>query len=302
MKINSIIFLSSESVNGRSGADRRQSKLQITNTDKGSDIMQKKITGKKVVITGGSSGIGAEMGLEAARRGALPVLLARSEEKLKETAAVIFRETGVEAAYFCLDVSNAEQVQQVFNEINEEIGDIDVLINNAGFGIFDYVAEASLADIEEMFKVNVFGTISATKAVLPEMITRNSGQIIFVASIAGKLATAKSSGYSASKHAVIGFANALRMEMHGSNVSVSTVNPGPIETAFFERADKEGTYKKNITNIMMQAEDVAVKTINLLGKRKRELNIPFWMGAAAKVHQIMPSFAEWAAGSRLRKK
>ncbi|WP_143521289.1 SDR family NAD(P)-dependent oxidoreductase, partial [Pseudomonas sp. 2995-1] len=91
--------------------------------------------------------------------------------------------------------------------------------------VFDYVHTASIDQIKSMFDVNVFGSISCTKSVLPHMIEKGRGHIIFVASQAGKLATPKSSGYSATKHAVLGFANSLRMELSDTNIHVSTVNP-----------------------------------------------------------------------------
>lgn len=264
--------------------------------------MMRKIENRIVVITGGSSGIGQEIGLAAAKRGALPVLLARSQQKLQQNADDIFQKTGVKAKWYSLDISDTEEVNRVFKQIEQEVGEVGVLINNAGFGVFDYVADADMKDIEDMLKVNVLGSIAAAKAVLPGMLARNNGQIIFIASIAGKLATSKSGGYSASKHAVIGFANALRMELYGKNVLVNTVNPGPVKTAFFDTADKDGTYKNNISKLMMSPQDVAEKTVNLIGKHTRELNLPVWMGIAAAVHQTLPHFAEWVGGNQLRKK
>ncbi|SDN39431.1 SDR family NAD(P)-dependent oxidoreductase [Alkalicoccus daliensis] len=264
--------------------------------------MKKNLSEKIVVITGASSGLGEEMALETAHRGGIPVLLARRENKLKALSARIQEETSIYAPCYPIDISDFENVYDVFQEIETHMGKIDVLINNAGFGIFDYVNNASIQDIEEMMKVNVIGGIAAVKAVLPGMLKNQQGHIIFIGSIAGKMATPKSSGYSASKHAVIGFANALRMEVAQQGIKVSTVNPGPIETSFFDRADKEGTYKKSVSKIMMQSEKVAAKTINLLYKPKREINLPVWMGIAAIAYQTAPKIVEWAAGSQFRKK
>ena len=98
------------------------------------------------------------------------------------------------------------------------------------------------------------------------MLKENKGHIINIASQAGKLATPKSSGYSASKHAVLGFTNSLRMELAKTDIYVTAVNPGPIQTNFFSIADQSGNYEKS-----------AEKTVNIIGKPKREVNLPKWM-------------------------
>lgn len=264
--------------------------------------MNKKGSKKIVLITGASSGIGADLALEIAQRGDIPVLAARRENKLQQLSSKILLETGIRAPYYSLDMSNQKEIFLVIQQIENDMGCIDVLINNAGFGVFDYANDAEMDDIAEMMQVNVLGVIAAAKAVLPEMINRQSGHIIFIGSIAGKMGTPKSSGYAASKHAVIGFANALRMELVQFKIKVSTVNPGPVKTEFFERADKEGTYQKNAAKVMMSSKKVAGRTAALLQRPKREINLPFWMGAAALLYQVSPKLIEWAAGSQFRKK
>ncbi|UCZ54655.1 SDR family oxidoreductase [Bacillus shivajii] len=257
---------------------------------------------QRVVITGASSGIGEEVAREVARRGGVPILMARSYGKLLNIASEIKEETGVAPYVFEVDISNKEDIHDVFLNIKQTIGHVTVLVNNAGFGLFDSVQEASIEDIEAMFQVNVFGAISSTKSVLPSMIEKNEGHIIFIASQAGKLATPKSSGYSASKHAILGFANSLRMEVADENVNVSVVNPGPVRTKFFDMADKSGEYQKNVERYMLDSEKVAIKTVDLIEKPKRELNLPRWMSAASKLYQVYPTLVEAVAGKQFRKK
>ncbi len=118
-------------------------------------------------------------------------------------------------------------------------------MNNAGYGIFAEAEKVEFVDVEGMFAVNVVGLIACTQEVIPFMCKRGSGHIINVASQAGKLATPKSSIYSSTKHAVLGYTNSLRMEMAQRGVFVTAVNPGPIRTEFFQIADPGGSYLQN---------------------------------------------------------
>src|SRR5690554_4884804 len=145
------------------------------------------LSNKKIVITGASSGIGEEVAVRVAKLGARPILIARSEGKLKEISRLIEEQYSVGCLYYALDVSEQAEVEKVFAEILHDEGQIDVLLNNAGFGIFDTFIDANMDDIVTMFNVNVLGLMACTKAVLPSMMERNRGHIINVASQAGKL-------------------------------------------------------------------------------------------------------------------
>ena len=162
---------------------------------------------------------------------------------------------------FNLDVANPNDVKEVFEQIAREIGEVDVLVNNAGYGIFKEAIETDVYEAKAMFDVNVLGLMACTSSVLPMMKRRKSGHIINIASQAGKMATPKSSLYSATKFAVLGYSNALRMELKNDHVFVTTVNPGPIATNFFETADESGNYVKSIEKFMLKPEDVARKIV-----------------------------------------
>lgn len=252
----------------------------------------RELENKNIVITGASSGIGEKMAMLAAKRGARPVLIARSSNKLKNISESIHAETSANCLYYSLDVSDIEQVKEVFKRIREEVGHIDVLINNAGLGVFDSLQDATYTDLEKMFAVNVMGLIACTKEALPSMLECNKGHIINIASQAGKLATPKSSGYSASKHAVLGFTNSIRLELMDTNIYVSAVNPGPIETNFFNIADKSGNYVKNVEKYMLDANEVAEKIIKLIIRPKRELNLPWYMNLGSVLYNLFPSISE----------
>lgn len=264
--------------------------------------MNHNIHGKTVLITGASGGIGEKIAYKSAEIGANLILVARRVDILSKTKRVLEQTYGVKVSIYPVDIGNMNEVQHVFQQILKEVGTIDVLINNAGFGIFEEFIETELEDIVQMFRVNVFGLMACTKAVLPTMIQQNSGHIINIASQAGKLATAKSTGYAASKHAVLGFTNSLRMELRKTNIKISAVNPGPIETNFFTIADKSGNYVKSVKKYMLQSDVVAEKIVKLMIHPKRELNLPKWMNMGSNVYNLFPNLADKLVGNLLNKK
>lgn len=250
--------------------------------------MNQRLKGKNVVITGASSGIGAKMALLCAESGANLILLARSIDKLQQLKLEIENKFGVTVYVHKLDISKVDEIQAVFARILEDIDEIDVLVNNAGFGIFEEVEQARLEDARSMFDTNVLGLIACTKMVLPGMKQRGLGHIINIASIAGKLATPKSSVYSATKHAVLGFTNSLRMEVADDGVFVTAVNPGPIETNFFNIADESGTYVKNVKRFMLSSDKVAQEVVKRMLSRTREINLPWWMNFGDVLFTLFP--------------
>ncbi|MBM7646150.1 short-subunit dehydrogenase [Scopulibacillus daqui] len=265
-------------------------------------MRNKSLKNRKIIITGASSGIGKEMAIIAASRGAVPILLARSLDKLQMIQRHIHHDYDIVPDIHSLDVSDSDAVRLVFNEMIEKHKDIDALINNAGFGVFDYFSEASPDDIKRMFEVNVIGLMVCTRMLVPYMLKRNRGHIINVASIAGKLATPKSTVYAASKHAVLGFTNGLRMELAKTNIHVTAVNPGPIRTNFFDIADPSGQYIANVSRYIVEPEQVAKRVVNVIGTNTREVNIPWTMNAGARLYQFFPRLVEKAAANLLNKK
>ena len=255
-----------------------------------------KIANKLVVITGASSGIGRDMAFEVAKQGGIPILLARRGDLLSTLVDEIKVGFGITAHSFQLDISDIMAVKKVFQEIYQNIGNIDVLINNAGFAKFALADELTNDVAHAMFEVNVLGLIACTNAVLPTMKAKKQGQIINIASIIGKIPTPKASTYAATKHAVRGFTNALRMELVNTNIQVTMINPGPVRTDFFNIADETGNYTKNIAKMMLDSKTVARKTVATIGTKKRELNLPWWMGLGGKIYAIMPVIMERTLG------
>ncbi len=191
------------------------------------------LTGKLVVITGASSGIGRAAALELARRGAKLVIAARRSEPLDEVAQLC-RQEGTDCTAIVADVSKREECKRLI----DAAGQIDVLVNNAGFATFDAIANAKPEDLEAMMQTNYFGAVWCTQAALPAMLARGEGVIVNVASIAGLMGYARMGGYCATKFAMIGFSEALRDEVIARGVRVAMVCPGTVETNFFLKAER----------------------------------------------------------------
>jgi short-subunit dehydrogenase len=191
------------------------------------------VRGKTIIVTGASSGIGRASAVELARRGANLVLGARRAELL-ETVAVECRAFGVTCTTVVADVTNRDDCAKLIAAAPR----IDVLVNNAGFAVFDAIESARPDDLEAMMQTDYFGTVWCTQAVLPQMLVRGEGTIVNVASIAGIMGYARMGGYCATKFAVIGFSEALHDEVIGRGVRVALVCPGTTNTEFFVKAER----------------------------------------------------------------
>ena len=187
---------------------------------------------KIVFITGASSGIGAACAKQFAKSGAKLLLCARRIEKLNELAMQL-QEYGAEVYVFQLDVRQHSQVKNSLKTLPEKWKNIDILLNNAGLAAgLDTLQEGDINDWEEMIDTNVKGLLYITKEILPQMIERNSGHIINIGSIAGHVVYPKGAVYCATKYAVNALSNGLRMDLLGTKIRVSTIDPGMVESNF----------------------------------------------------------------------
>ncbi len=203
--------------------------------------MDKKIC----IITGASSGIGHAAAMKFIANGYIVINGSRSDKKPINSPDYEFIQT---------DVSKEEDVKNLIEKVIEKHGKIDVLINNAGFGLFANLVDSKTEDFDAMFAVNVRGLYLCCRYALKSMIEKQAGTIINIASIAGKSAVPSASIYSATKHAVIGLSGSLFMEVRKHNVRVTTICPGSVDTHFF---DAPGTILNSSRESILSAEDIA---------------------------------------------
>ncbi len=190
-------------------------------------------SGKIVVITGASSGIGKESALEFAKLRASVVLVSRNKDKLDEVAEELSKYQTKVLVCVC-DVSKKDQVNQLSNQVLEKFGTVDILVNNAGFGIYGNFDTLKVEDVESQMATNYLGMVYCTKAFLPKMLQQKSGHIVNVASVAASFGIPAMAGYCASKFAMLGFSESLYHELKGSGVGVTVVSPIMVRTNFFE--------------------------------------------------------------------
>lgn len=191
--------------------------------------MAQSIKGKVAFITGAGRGIGKAVAVSLAKEGVHVGLLSRSEDALKEVAQEI-EKWGVKVAYAAVDVSSLEQVERAIDKITKEIGKADILINNAGIGTFAKLTDMDPALWKQIIDVNLMGTYYVTRTVLPQLIEKNSGDIINISSTNGLNGVAGSTAYSASKFGVIGLTESLAQEVRRNNIRVTALAPSTIAT------------------------------------------------------------------------
>ncbi len=210
------------------------------------------LTNKIALVTGAGKGIGRAVALALAAEGVHVGLLARTASDLQTIAAEIATH-GVKTVSVVADVAERAAVEAAAAQIERDLGPIDILINNAGIGSFAKFLEMEPADWEHIIQVNLMGTYYVTRAVLPGMIARQTGDIINISSTAGLRAAAGSSAYSASKFAVMGLTEALMQEVRKHNIRVSALTPSTVATPL---ALNNGLTDGNPEKVM-QPEDLA---------------------------------------------
>ena len=208
------------------------------------------------VVTGASSGIGEATALALAGRGAAVMLTARAEEKLRFLEREISA-AGGQALAVRTDVTDRNSVEAMVERTIEAFGSLDVLVNNAGLGLSGRVAELRAEDLRHVLEVNLVGPLVCIQAALPHM--RHGGRIINVSSVVGKRAIPKVSGYCATKSALNALSDALRVEVAGRGITVTSVYPGTTQTAFRENSRRTKDEKRGWRPRGVVPEEVAAK-------------------------------------------
>ncbi|MBU8687583.1 3-ketoacyl-ACP reductase [Priestia megaterium] len=214
--------------------------------------MAQSLKGKVALITGAGKGIGRSTAIELAKEGVNIGLIARTEADLKAVASEL-EAFDVQIAYATADVSSMEEVNAAVEHLHTKLGATDILINNAGIGKFGSFLELDPAEWKQIIDVNLMGVYYVTRAVLPQLIEKNGGDIINISSTAGQKGAPVTSAYSASKFGVLGLTESLALEVRKHNIRVTALTPSTVAT--------ELAYKENLTDgnpdKVMQPEDLA---------------------------------------------
>lgn len=238
---------------------------------------------KVVLLTGASSGIGAALAVELAKRGATLGLLARREDLLKELAAKC-ESVGGKARVLVGDVVDAKAVQDSADKLRNEFGKIDILIANAGIGGSNAeTRNLNAVAVKKVIDINLIGAVNAVAAVLPQMLEKGSGQLVAVSSLAGIRGLPKSAAYSASKAGMTAFFESVRLDVQEKGVSVTIIQPGFIKTPLTSgRASK--------MPFLMELEDSIPHFINAIENRVKFAAFPWQLATFVRLGRIFPAW------------
>ncbi len=210
---------------------------------------EKPLADQVALITGASRGIGLAISRELGQLGARLALCARDQAKLEQAVGEL-RHKGIEAVPILADVTRAGNIAHAVEQTNRALGEINILVNNAGIGLFRPGHEVTEAEWDAVLDTNLKGVFLMSRAVAPQMIRRRSGDVVNIASLAGKNAFASGAVYCASKWGLLGFTHSLAEDLRGYGIRVSAICPGSVYTEFSPHTGKD-------PRKMLQAEDVA---------------------------------------------
>lgn len=243
------------------------------------------MTERVALVTGASSGIGAATAAALARRGYRVVVQGRDEAALAEVAAKV---AGIPVS---ADLSRAAEVERLAAEALEVgRGQLDVLVNNAGFGWMGPFDEAPAETVGRLLAVNLAAPIALTRALVPGMRDRGSGRVVFVGSIAGRLGVSGEAVYAATKAGLDRFAESLRAELRESGVEVGVVVPGVVATPFFERRGTPYTRERPRPVPPAKVADAVLRCVE---RGTAEVYVPRWLRVPVAVQAVAPGAYRW---------
>jgi len=252
------------------------------------------LEGRTAIVTGASSGIGRQTAREFARRRAHVVLASRNRDKLEALATELADYPG-RRLVVPTDVTDRLAVEALVRRTVEEFDSLDVLVNNAGVGLFAPIADGSLDNMHHLLNVNFWGAVHCIQAAVPYMRHQGRGHIVNVASIAGKVAAPYIGVYSATKFALIAVSDALRSELAGTGIHVSTVYPGLTDTSLQENMLRE-VEVPDPPGYLRSASPAAVarRIVQAVRWNLRDAYVSLEDLAAVAVYPLAPALADWA--------
>ena len=256
--------------------------------------MARELDGRTALVTGGSSGIGADIARELAERGSAVVLVARREEKLREIADELSSEHDVEADYVAMDLARREAPRELYDEMAERGHQIDILVNNAGFGVYGEFMENDWEREETMLELDMITPVHLTKLFGADMVERGWGRMMQVASIGAYQPSPTYATYSAAKAFLLSWGEAVDYELEGTGVSSTVVSPGVTRTEFFDHVDQEQTWYQRMT--MMESRTVAAIGVRAMLKKRMSIVPGFFNALAVWMVRFTPRrLVRWIA-------
>lgn len=247
---------------------------------------------KIVFITGASSGIGEALARGFAKEGAKLGLLARRTDRL-QTLVNQCAQMNVKAQAIHCDVTQDSDLTNAVKAVHENLGNIDIVIANAGFGVIDNFVDLTLADFQRQFETNIYGVLRTIYATLDDL-KKSKGRLVIVGSVLGHISTPQYTAYSMSKHAITALAETLYAELALLGISVTLISPGYIDTEF-RNINKQGIYEENTRDplpngLRLHVDKAARIIIEAIRCRKREQLITALGKFAVFMNRLFPSF------------
>jgi all-trans-retinol dehydrogenase (NAD+) len=225
------------------------------------------LKGKVVLVTGAARGMGKLEALNFAREGCRMIITDVDEAELAKTVEEM-RSQGFEACHYVHDISRRDACFELAEKVESEVGPVDVLINNAGITENLAVLDLSEASLRRMMDVNYFGNTWMMQAFVPRASMRGRGHVVNICSVAGKVGNPLMGGYCATKHALVGITDTIRMELYGRGVRFTIVNPGYVKTGMFEGA------KLPFITAWQTPQKVADAVLRAVQKNQAEVCVP----------------------------
>ena len=246
----------------------------------------RQLNGKTALVTGASSGVGADIARELASRGCSVIITARREERLLALKNELESKYAVQVHVIVQDLSAPDAAEALFDQTEGKGLAVDILVNNAGLAIFGFYPEVSWQRERGLYELDIISVAHLTRTFLQPMLKRKSGQILLVASIMGMMPVPSFSIYAGAKAFVVNYGKSLGYELRNTGVSVTVVSPGTTATEFFEAAGQPVSYAEKLT--MMKSGAVARSAVDAMLKRKPLKVIGFASVFAVVLTKFLP--------------